>query len=96
MAGGGYANLELYERLGAVARRHASRRILGEGSFHQLHGGTTTNQTDPAERRETGSSPTAQHYAELRGRPFSGPEKPIHYVGSFHDRRRHAAPGPGA
>ena len=24
--------------------------ILGEGSFHQVHGGTTTNQTDPAER----------------------------------------------
>lgn len=26
----------------------------------------------------------AEHYADLRGRPFRGPEKPIQFVGSFH------------
>ena len=42
--------------------------IIGEGSFHQVHGGTTTNQSDPVERRSRVHS-YAEHYAELRGRP---------------------------
>ena len=50
MAGGGYANLELYERLGATPGVNVVT-ILGEGSFHQVHGGTTTNRADPDERR---------------------------------------------
>jgi cephalosporin hydroxylase len=57
--------------------------ILGEGSFHQLHGGTTTNLPDPLERRQRVRSYT-EHFAELRGRPFMGPEKPIQFVGGFH------------
>ena len=67
--------------------------ILGEGSFHQLHGGTTTNQADPFERRARIRS-YVDHYAQVRGRPFMGPEKPIHYVGGFHLRVRQALPGP--
>ena len=50
MPGGGYANLELYERLGSSPDVTVVT-ILGEGSFHQVHGGTTTNQPDAAERR---------------------------------------------
>ena len=45
MPGGGYANLELYERLGSAPDVTVST-IIGEGSFHQVHGGTTTNQAD--------------------------------------------------
>ena len=45
VAGGGYTNLELYERLGASPDVTVCT-IMGEGSFHQVHGGTTTNQTD--------------------------------------------------
>ena len=82
MAGGGYANLDLFERLGASPDVKVVS-ILGEGSFHQLHGGTTTNLSDPTERRARVFS-YGEHYAELRGRTFSGPEKPIHYVGGFH------------
>ncbi len=80
VAGGGYANLELYERLGSSPDVTVAT-ILGEGSFHQLHGGTTTNQPDPAERRRRVFG-YSQEYAELRGRPFRGPGKPIHYVGA--------------
>ena len=58
MAGGGYANLELYERLGTSPDITVAT-IIGEGSFHQVHGGTTTNQTDAAERRDRVSSGTA-------------------------------------
>ena len=82
MAGGGYTNLDLYERLASTpGLRLAS--IIGEGSFHQLHGGTTTNLPDPLERRNRVRSYT-EHFAQLRGRAFQGPEKPIHYVGGFH------------
>jgi cephalosporin hydroxylase len=79
MAGGGYANLELYERLGSSPDVTVCT-ILGEASFHQTHGGTTTNQTDAAERRARVFGYGA-HYRELRGRPFKGPGKPIHFVG---------------
>jgi cephalosporin hydroxylase len=79
MAGGGYANLELYERLGSSPDVTVCT-ILGEASFHQTHGGTTTNQTDAAERRARVFG-YGTHYRELRGRPFKGPGKPIHFVG---------------
>jgi cephalosporin hydroxylase len=82
MPGGGYTNLDLYERLTSTPGVRVVT-ILGEGSFHQVHGGTTTNQPDPLERRQRIRS-YAEHYADLRGRPFMGPEKPIHYVGGFH------------
>jgi cephalosporin hydroxylase len=79
MAGGGYANLELYERLGSAPDVTVCS-ILGEGSFHQVHGGTTTNEVE-AEQRRTRVHGYAQHFAELRGRAFRGPGKPIHFVG---------------
>ena len=82
VAGGGYTNLDLYERL-ASSPGVTVVSILGEGSFHQMHGGTTTNLPDPLERRERVSSYRDQ-FAELRGRNFMGPEKPIRYVGGFH------------
>lgn len=82
MPGGGYTNLDLYERLASTPGVRVVT-ILGEGSFHQLHGGITTNQPDLLERRQRVRS-YADHFAELRGRPFMGPEKPIHYVGGFH------------
>lgn len=82
MPGGGYTNLDLYERLASSPGLRVVS-IIGEGSFHQVHGGTTTNLPDPLERRARVRS-YAEHFAELRGRPFMGPEKPIHYVGGFH------------
>jgi cephalosporin hydroxylase len=81
MAGGGYTNLELYERLAASPEVQVVM-IIGEGSFHQLHGGTTTNLSSTGERRDRVYS-YSDHYAELRGRRFSSHEKPIQYVGSF-------------
>jgi cephalosporin hydroxylase len=77
--GGGYANLELYERLGSATDITVCS-IIGEGSFHQAHGGTTTNQTDAVQRRSRVFG-FGQDYAELRGRAFRGPGKPIHFVG---------------
>lgn len=79
LPGGGYANLELFERL-ASAEDVELASILGEGSFHQLHGGTTTNQAD-AEERRTRVFGYGQEYQRLRGRPFRGPSKPVTYLG---------------
>ncbi len=79
--GGGFANLDLYERLGATPGV-SEVSILGEGSFHQLHGGTTTNVEDAQERRDRISSYFRQ-FADMRGRGFRGPNKKIHYVGTM-------------
>lgn len=84
MPGGGYANLELYERLGSTPDVNVVT-ILGEGSFHQVHGGTTTNRADPDERRSTITG-YADDFAELRGRPFRGAGKTLHYVGTMFPR----------
>jgi cephalosporin hydroxylase len=86
MPGGGYANLELYERV-ASTPGVAVVSIIGEGSFHQLHGGTTTNNADSGERRQQIAAFT-RHYEELRGRGFRGPGKQIHYIGHMHPGAR--------
>jgi cephalosporin hydroxylase len=81
LPGAGFANLDLYERL-AGGPDITVATILGEGSFHQLHGGDTTNRVDAAERR-TKVFDYSQQYADLRGRAFHGPGKPVHYVGAI-------------
>ncbi|MEZ5178282.1 MAG: CmcI family methyltransferase [Acidimicrobiales bacterium] len=81
MPGGGYANLELFERMHAHPGVNPAT-ILGEGTFHQFHGGTTTNVADEAVRRDRISSYGA-HFRETRGRGLNGVTKPIHYVGSL-------------
>jgi cephalosporin hydroxylase len=81
MPGGGYANLDLWERLGS-APDITMATILGEGSFHQIHGGTTTNDVVHDDRR-TKIFAYGEHYEELRGRLLRGAAKPMHYVGSL-------------
>jgi cephalosporin hydroxylase len=61
--------------------------ILGQGSFHQVHGGTTTNTSEP-EVREAKIRAYADQYAELRGRRFIIPEQNTHYVGSLSPEAR--------
>ena len=79
--GGGFANLEIFERLGSSPDLTVAT-LLGEGSFHQVHGGATTNLPD-IEDRHARLGKHAEHYDEVRGRPFRGPRKKIHYVGTM-------------
>ena len=81
MPGGGYANLDLLERL-ALSPGVTVASILGEGTFHQFHGGTTTNVTDEIERRERVVS-YREHFQALRGRALIGLDRPVHYVGAM-------------
>ncbi len=81
MPGGGYANLELYERLHAHPEITPAS-VLGEGTFHQFHGGTTTNVSDEAVRRARIFA-YGEHFRDTRGRGLLGLNKPVHYVGSM-------------
>ena len=45
--------------------------VLGEGTFHQFHGGTTTNVADEAERRDRVFS-YGEHFRATRGRGLNG------------------------
>jgi len=81
MPGGGYANLDLFERL-AQAPGVTPASILGEGTFHQFHGGTTTNVADGTARRERVVS-YRRHFEALRGRPLVTGARPVHYVGAL-------------
>ncbi len=81
MPGGGYANLELYERLGSSPGVTLTT-ILGEGSFHQVHGGTTTNDAVRDDRRSKTFS-YGEHYRQRHGRNLRGPVKATHYVGAM-------------
>jgi cephalosporin hydroxylase/glycosyltransferase involved in cell wall biosynthesis len=81
MPGGGYANLDLFERL-ALSPGVTPASILGEGTFHQFHGGTTTNVADGAVRRERVVS-YRRHFEELRGRRLAGLDRAVHYVGAM-------------
>jgi cephalosporin hydroxylase len=81
MPGGGYANLDLFERLGLAPGINVAS-ILGEGTFHQFHGGTTTNVADEAERRDRVAS-YADHFESVRGRRLIGIDRPVHFVGAM-------------
>ena len=81
MPGGGFVNLDFFERL-AGSPGVALVTILGEGSFHQVHGGTTTNFDMPEQRTEM-----IRGFARaLRGAAraeFRIPNKHPYYVGSL-------------
>jgi hypothetical protein len=72
--GGGYANLDLWKRACSVLEGQPIM-LLGEATFHQVHGGVATNSAKP---------PTAefkQEYFRLRGESFSAPRRKPWIVG---------------
>lgn len=81
--GGGFVNLDLWERAVAISGGHPWM-ILGEGTFHQVHGGVATN--GPAEDRAA----MRAEYAAIHGRPFAGPSYEPHFIGKL-DQRLHDA-----
>jgi cephalosporin hydroxylase len=78
--GGGFANLDVYERLGSAAGTTIAS-ILGEASFHQMHGGVTTNAVGADRSRRVDEY--AAEYAALRGRRFEPPAKSVQFVGAL-------------
>lgn len=69
--GAGVANLDLFNRAIEAASGPAIV-LMGEGSFHQFHGGATTNVA-VAEKDKLVRAYLAKYQA-LRGKPFSSPD----------------------
>jgi len=83
LPGGGFVNLDLLSQ----CLEYPGARLfvlLGEGSFHQVHGGTTTN-TDPAEALQRVQSYREQ-YRRIRGREYEAPQVPMEFFGRLHPR----------
>ncbi|GFE77059.1 CmcI family methyltransferase [Novosphingobium sp. TCA1] len=74
--GGGFVNLDFWERA-VQASGGSPWMILGEGTFHQVHGGAATNGT------ANDRTQMQNEYAALHGRPFRSPFYTAHYVGTL-------------
>jgi hypothetical protein len=66
-AGGGLVNLDFFARVIANSPRQPVL-LLGEGTFHQFHGGAATNRADNEPLREF-----HEEYQRIRGAPFKPP-----------------------
>jgi tetratricopeptide (TPR) repeat protein len=80
--GGGLVNLDVYSR--ALELPHARLvLLLGEGTFHQVHGGVATNL--PPDLVPEKWAQWASEYERLRGRPYAFPKigSPPTYIGTL-------------
>ena len=78
MPGGGLVNLDFYVR--ASLRSDVELvQILGEGTFHQFHGGAMTGKL--GEQRKEEFNKLHSQYIEIQGKPFKIPLKRSHYLG---------------
>ena len=77
--GGGLANLDLWKRATELPNARVTV-LMGEATFHQLHGGVSTN----------GSLASIENffeeYTHLRGKEYEKPEMQPHYFGRFAKR----------
>ena len=80
--GGGFVNLDFYAR--AVSNPSRTLVILlGEGSFHQFHGGAATNRLEERPIRQF-----QEEYTRLRGQPFVPPQTHPIFLGSVPETAR--------
>jgi len=80
--GGGQVNLDFYKRAVEFAGTQLII-LIGEGSFHQFHGGITTGTQ--GESRIKSMQDHFNQYAALRGGPYESPDKRPIYLGSVAD-----------
>ena len=76
--GGGFLNMDIFKECTKVEGTSLVA-ILGEATFHQVHGGTTTN-VSTEERKEKVASYRKQ-YKLIRNEEYSVPNVLINYVG---------------
>lgn len=76
--GGGFVNLDIFKR--AVESPGTTPvQIIGEGSFHQLHGGVTTNVS--GDERKVRLDKYREQYALIRGHDSLIADVPFVYMG---------------
>ena len=76
--GGGLANLDMYKRACELPDVELII-LLGEGSFHQMHGGAMTSATE--QECQERLKEWGEQYITIRKAPFSLPEKTPKYIG---------------
>jgi len=76
--GGGLVNLDTYVRAQALPSSDFFV-LLGEGTFHQVHGGIATNQ----KREDASWKVFHDEYINIRGKDFKISERIPMYLGSF-------------
>ena len=74
MPGGGLANLDMWRRACTMPDSQVVI-LLGEGTFHQIHGGAATNADRPM------FPVFHEEYQRIRGEPFSPPDVSPIFVG---------------
>lgn len=80
--GGGIANLDFWKRA-VAASGNVVWTVLGEGTFHQIHGGAATNG-QPDDR-----AAMFAEYQALHGKRFAMPQYTAQYVGTLSDKLMH-------
>lgn len=78
--GGELCNLDFYRR---ACERESSTvvNLIGEGTFHQIHGGISSNLSGWKSRRQFRK--WTSRYKEIRGRPYAHPQKDAVFLGAF-------------
>jgi Glycosyl transferase family 2 len=78
LPGGGLVNLDFYKR---ASERPGTKLVclIGEGSFHQLHGGASTGLSQ--EQLNIKFSIWAENYRQNRGFQWKSPRRPTDYLG---------------
>ncbi len=78
--GGELGNLDFYRR--ACEREGTTLvNLIGEGTFHQIHGGISSNP--PGRKVHNQFQDWAERYEKIRGRPYAHPEKEPVFLGTF-------------
>lgn len=81
--GGGFVNLDIYKQ--AVDTPGATPvQLVGEGSFHQVHGGTTTNSSE--DKRVERLALYRQQYEQIRGHSELVSDKILSFMGHLPTR----------
>ena len=76
--GGGFVNLDFYEHAVSDPQRQLVI-LLGEGTFHQVHGGVATNRQDDEPIRRF-----QEEYRRIRGRDYVAPKTHPMFLGGMH------------
>lgn len=86
-AGGGLVNLDFFS-LAVTSPELTPVLLLGEGTFHQIHGGVATNVEMAAHPWEK----FHEEYVRRRGRPYAPPQFSPHYLGRLSPEARRFLP----
>lgn len=92
LPGGGFLNLDICREATELPVTQPVL-LIGEGSFHQVHGGTTTNV--PPQERDSKVASYLTQYEAIRGKTFRTGEVEVFYLGhlptrhsKIHQRKR--------